>query len=648
MKQLLFIFLFLFCYQNSFAQIIIHQDTYYGGVTGDAFDPWLSWVTGELNVHIEPGSTIRKAYLFSNSYNKPTEEGIIYFDGTPILVSSDMNINQPYYFYSSNIREIQTQMIDVTALINPTQSTYTISVDSPTPVEFFAQFYLYISYENPTLSKVNSVVVANDIQPNTIMNYPLSHLNLIDTSKNVGLAIHTSDFCDTIQDGSYILIESDTIGLLGGEDIHGPTSCNGVAGSFYYQNNTLFALGNDIPNNSMEATDGIANIEPFLISYNSIDITFIYQSNIAPRSNPVHQLFLTYTSPCDTFPSSLTADTTICAGDIIQLEATGGQNYEWTAATNPSTGLNDLSCSTCPNPVFTGDSSQVYTVRIWNNENCSVVKSVNIRVSQSEEIKTDISPTLCGASTGKITIIEEPHSAIQIACITPAGDVIQANSNNEFTNLSAGEHIVFYVNKSGCIFDTLIHIDHYKNTIAQFEVSPHQGAVPVDFVIDNLSQNSSDYSWWLNDEYQGNTFSGFHTDTSGIYEITLIAWINDSICADTTSTTIIALDNLILNIPNVFTPNNDGINDFFKVNTNIPASYKLSILNRWGNIVFEKEDYLNIGEHILWNGYSKSNNLVNDGTYFYIIDLHLDEEKLDCNLMNCVIKKEGFVQVFGK
>lgn len=77
-------------------------------------------------------------------------------------------------------------------------------------------------------------------------------------------------------------------------------------------------------------------------------------------------------------------------------------------------------------------------------------------------------------------------------------------------------------------------------------------------------------------------------------------------------------------IPNVFTPNNDGINDFFALNViNIP-DWELIILNRWGNTI----DVLNF-THDKWHGNSFS-----DGVYFY----KFMSENLD-------IKEHGFFQL---
>ena len=65
-------------------------------------------------------------------------------------------------------------------------------------------------------------------------------------------------------------------------------------------------------------------------------------------------------------------------------------------------------------------------------------------------------------------------------------------------------------------------------------------------------------------------------------------------------------------IPNLITPNGDGMNDLFIV-TNLMdwEQRSLIILNRWGNIVYQSDNYLND-----WNG----GNLA-DGVYFYVLEV---------------------------
>jgi len=66
---------------------------------------------------------------------------------------------------------------------------------------------------------------------------------------------------------------------------------------------------------------------------------------------------------------------------------------------------------------------------------------------------------------------------------------------------------------------------------------------------------------------------------------------------------------------NGFSPNNDNINDLFVVEgLDGTVNDKISIFNRWGNLVFSSVNYQND-----WNGTWNGEDLP-DGTYFYIID----------------------------
>ncbi|MDH5399513.1 MAG: gliding motility-associated C-terminal domain-containing protein, partial [Cyclobacteriaceae bacterium] len=66
------------------------------------------------------------------------------------------------------------------------------------------------------------------------------------------------------------------------------------------------------------------------------------------------------------------------------------------------------------------------------------------------------------------------------------------------------------------------------------------------------------------------------------------------------------LMNRTLYIPNIFTPNGDGVNDTFLIR-NLPPNATVIISNRWGVQVYESENYQND-----WDGKD-----VSDGIFFY-------------------------------
>lgn len=78
-------------------------------------------------------------------------------------------------------------------------------------------------------------------------------------------------------------------------------------------------------------------------------------------------------------------------------------------------------------------------------------------------------------------------------------------------------------------------------------------------------------------------------------------------------------------LPNVFSPNNDGSNDLFE----IPQSFSSTIIfNRWGEKVFDADS-----DGVYWDGKTTSGSDVPEGTYFYIISL-----KDDCSGDEKIVK----------
>lgn len=69
-------------------------------------------------------------------------------------------------------------------------------------------------------------------------------------------------------------------------------------------------------------------------------------------------------------------------------------------------------------------------------------------------------------------------------------------------------------------------------------------------------------------------------------------------------------------LPDVITPNGDGVNDIFKpFSRKFVRNAEIKIFNRWGNIVFETTD-----PDIGWNGnFRNTSQLVSEGAYFYVI-----------------------------
>ncbi len=130
-----------------------------------------------------------------------------------------------------------------------------------------------------------------------------------------------------------------------------------------------------------------------------------------------------------------------------------------------------------------------------------------------------------------------------------------------------------------------------------------------------------------------------HTDgasVAGCYAISAV----DSVGNESALSVLVCGDNCPeYTLPNVFTPNNDGQNDFF-----IPFPYRgvkeieLQVFNRWGQLVFETTD-----PDILWNGtHKESNEPLSDGVYFYVCNVIFSRLAGDE-----VVVLKGYVHLLG-
>lgn len=90
---------------------------------------------------------------------------------------------------------------------------------------------------------------------------------------------------------------------------------------------------------------------------------------------------------------------------------------------------------------------------------------------------------------------------------------------------------------------------------------------------------------------------------------------------------IIENKDTIIDIPNIFTPNNDQSNDIFYVKSNITEfSYEMYIYDRWGENLFYAKDLQVNNSNMGWDGTFKGKT-INPGVYVYMIIIYSGNDK---------------------
>ena len=192
------------------------------------------------------------------------------------------------------------------------------------------------------------------------------------------------------------------------------------------------------------------------------------------------------------------------------------------------------------------------------------------------------------------------------------------NPNAQVQTLSYGTYTLIWEVVNGPCIDT----NHVVITFFEQPQTPDAGT---DLILSEnstitlqASQPTSGQGTWLVVEGQA-TLSDPHnpnTTASNFNEgINILRWtITNGNCPTVFDDIAIELKNIF--VPEGFSPNGDGVNDLFIIHGIEPTDiYKLSVFNRWGNIVFEKEPYRND-----WDGKDLNNHQLPDDTYFYMLE----------------------------
>lgn len=305
--------------------------------------------------------------------------------------------------------------------------------------------------------------------------------------------------------------------------------------------------------------------------------------------------------------------------------------YYW----NPNpTGANGLGQDSCVNM---GEGS--YTLTLNDENGCSRVFDFTITYPDSLYfIQLGHDPAYC-----RVYPYQSGNGVVYAAAAGGTPDYtylwtnLQTGVISPYTTwggLNPGNYQIVATDDHGCVISSVVTMDSL-NPLADFEMTSSQftsdyyGTAPVDvhfvnqslyFANPNNPNADTTFFWnfnapsspWILSESVFETFDSTYL-VGGEYNVCLVA-LNKNGCSDTTCKMLVIYDPLAFIPVNVFTPNGDGVNDFFTFNGYAKAVSEFScvIVNRWGVKVHEMN---NIADS--WDGTDMNGDKCNDGVYFY-------------------------------
>lgn len=150
--------------------------------------------------------------------------------------------------------------------------------------------------------------------------------------------------------------------------------------------------------------------------------------------------------------------------------------------------------------------------------------------------------------------------------------------------------------------------------VATIIASPVGGYAPLDVYFSNPAVRGS-VLWNFGDGTSSEELSPSHTfNEYGTYTVELIVTAENGEKKKDYRIIEVEANSAITVLPNIFTPNGDGMNDFCTVKGKNLAVFQMKVFNRLGDVIFESQSIDNS-----WDGKDKFGENISPGTYFYLI-----------------------------
>jgi gliding motility-associated-like protein len=303
----------------------------------------------------------------------------------------------------------------------------------------------------------------------------------------------------------------------------------------------------------------------------------------------------------------------LCEGNTLTLAASGGVNYLWTKPDNTTTTTNPLVI----NAVAPTDAGN-YSVTAYNQYGCASVPvstAVTVYPKVTAAVQGD-GTTICSgdntviSASGGTSYLWSPGNSLSDS--TSASPTAHPSDTTTYT--------VKVSNANGCSDTKTVTINVQKSPIA------NAGTDKVIFEGQSVQLTASEkygstYSWSPVTALSDPTI--LNPIASPVDDITYTLTVNSADGCGTANSSVFVKVYKKITIPNTFSPNGDGVNDYWDIDALITyPDCVLSVFDRYGQQV-----YHSIGYSKPWNG-KYNGQLLPTGTYYYVLDLKNNTPKI--------------------
>lgn len=255
------------------AQFKFYEDTFNGGVVTGGFSPGVGVSSsGSFTVNIPAGSTIRRAYLIGGRCGAAPAT-TVQLNGTNYIFNAANAVTSGFNTLYGGPGGVHA--IDVTANISPATTFYTINDPGQSSVSNkFPEYYLWIAFDNPSMSATTAVIFFNNQATAASMPWPLTFTTPILNGSPVALAVMGGYAAPSASDCERLTVNGTFVGTYSGQDFNANSQWGAMAGFAYY-GNAMIAYGDDNINQAVNGPDALSNIQA-LIPANTTAFTVQY------------------------------------------------------------------------------------------------------------------------------------------------------------------------------------------------------------------------------------------------------------------------------------------------------------------------------------------------------------------------------------
>lgn len=372
---------------------------------------------------------------------------------------------------------------------------------------------------------------------------------------------------------------------------------------------------NDYNGNSLGISDQImvSNVGPFILSVTGQNACETIDTIMVPIDTipPVAHLKLLGEVRCQ--KRDIMFDGSTSTPQNIQ--------YSWSTIGGIILGNNFL-------PIIQAKDTGIYILKVIRNDNgCEDLDSFHLTENPDAitQAVLEITPVECSGDSNASIQVLGLHGGIQPLLYQLDGGVLQLD--DLFSDLQPGDHLVQILDAAGCLYDTLVNI--IPTNPFSVDAGPDQEiylgeSAKLSGTTDLQSGQLLSQMW---DSLGVNICTDCpdfevspHETSSYRYQV-----MSATGCVLEDEVIIYVIEKGKYYIPNVFSPNGDGINDEIQLHTSpgIVRVLQWIIFDRWGNAVFGRTDRDPTDATLQWDGYTPRGERLNPAVFPYLLEVKL-------------------------